>query len=209
MKPAQALLEEEEEEKKDANEIEIFTKTGVTYANNQVIGYDLASLLRWGVFQLSVPKEAKGGNFLRSFAFVQALAVTITSNIIFGVCVGFHKIGAFAADQQEVLVLVGVERHFSAMTMLLFSFFVFKSLAAYNQIRSTHLGGLAGGLVNLMHLTRLWIPGLGEDDALFKATIKRWGKFCEPKYASLAKQVVLFLYSFIDRAAVRVGGLLA
>ena len=37
------------------------------------------------------------------------------------------------------------------------------------------LGGVAGSLTNLLFITRGWIPGLEEQDALFKQTIQRWG----------------------------------
>ena len=95
---------------------------GVSYANSQVIGYDLAAVLRNGVFRVVSP------TFQLPWVVGQAFTILALSNVIFGICVGLHKGGVFMADKREITILDSVFTYFTGMTVLLFSFFVFKSL---------------------------------------------------------------------------------
>jgi hypothetical protein len=68
----------------------------VAFANNQVIGYDLPSILRLGVLQLRQPKGSsaskKGGFGGVGFVMQQAIVILVLSNVVFGICVGLHEV---------------------------------------------------------------------------------------------------------------------
>ena len=73
--------------------------------------------------------------------------------------------------------ITGIQNFFGGLTGFLFSYFVFEGLRGYNAVKGPALGGLLGGLVNLLFLTNTWVPGLadGSTELEFKMTILRWG----------------------------------
>ena len=136
-------------------------RSGVTYANHQVVDYDVAAMLRNGAYKLSSPA------FTHPYVIAQAYACVLASIVMAGVIVytsprhahalldddEFPELGPHAAhagaehDHHHMSAAAGsLHSFFGGLTAFVFGFFVFRAVGNYLSAKSNGLGGLMGAL---------------------------------------------------------------
>jgi hypothetical protein len=149
----------------------VHLKNGVSLADNKVIGYDIARILRGGVFKVGSP------TFTKPFVVVQAILVLTATLIAMGACLLLEKMehfkigdGALVATQTSITL---VHSYFGGFLGFLFGYFVFDSLGSCNATKG-QMGSFLGGIINIMLLSHDWCPGVDGEDLLIKQTSLRW-----------------------------------
>lgn len=154
--------------------IKITQKRGVTFADGQVIGYNIVSILRSGVFATSSP------TFGKPFIMVQAFVVLLLAVATVGGCVALERAehfkigdGALAATQSSVTTLHG---YFGGMLGFIFGYFVFNQLGACNATKKC-LSNFLGALLHMVILGNNWFKSIepGSTDVEVKTQVIRWG----------------------------------
>jgi hypothetical protein len=154
------------------DEIEVVhLKSGVSLADNKVIGYDMVRLLRGGLFQVSTP------TFTKPFVIMQALLVLSSTLITMGFCLVLEQMehfkigdGALLATQASV---TSVHTYFGGFLGFFFGYFVFDSLAASNGTK-LQLSNFLGAVVSIVYLSHSFCPGAAGRDLEIKQTALRW-----------------------------------
>jgi hypothetical protein len=156
-----------------ADDLVVTTRAGVTYSNDQVIGYDLVSLLRGGVFFVS------SSTFFKCYSLTQALIIMAITFVVSFACFVMVEIEIFTVGDGSMMTVASavglIYTYFGGLTALLFVYFVFTSLGGYNTVKNDHFGLLSGGMVNLIILTCSWLPSKEKEFMDFKERIVRWG----------------------------------
>ena len=149
-------------------------RSGVTYANGQVIGYDITAILRGGVFRVGSP------TFFRPFVLMQAMLVVAFAFLTAFICYLMAELGMLTIGDGSLTELQAkiseIHNFFGGLTGFLFAYFVFTQLSDYNTIKGVHLGDFTGAAINLVFLTNRWVPGnaVGSKELAFKETVLRW-----------------------------------